>query len=746
MARLGWLGWRGYVVAAMSSLSPLFAGAALGDIGTSTGNWSNWGAFGYGQTPSLAQSFTGNGEAATGVRVRFSNENCCYGYPVRVALYRWDVDARHVVGSALAQSSWSVGHGNCCWYDRTVSFSERVALDAGAHYALLISVSPWWNNYCCAYAHPAIFPSTDYAGGQLYYLNNGASVNAWSTQGWADTGYDLNFTVYTTTDCDGNGIADATEIAAGTAPDCNANGLSDLCEGLAPGAQTFVGDPQGPVGSTASVTYEFDRVLPAQGDVTLRVDASADLSATHEFLLVTVGNGVARAVFTGAESDCSWLEQTITIPRDEFNAAIVKDTVAVSISGSPTVDAAACGGKSQVSIQIDYTEAYRDCNDNLIGDFQDICDGTSIDCNANRNPDECDIASGASADVDGDGTPDECQPDCNGDARPDAFQIFIGEEPDCNANGKPDECDLYTGGGSVDCNTNGVPDECEIAAGTSPDCDLDGKIDSCALAQGLVPDCNSNGVPDSCDIASGFAQDCDADGNPDSCNIAGVWRSTPTQTPFYSSYPLQHMLTGLQPVTQDVTIEVEYAGYTSCAYGYYTRVYLEGAEYQSICDCYWGCCVQNSRTFNVSRDTWNSLAADGQVLVQVTNNSGTNCGNSFARVRVRAQSPAPDCNSNGIPDDCDIESGFDHDCNANGTLDGCDIANGAEDDNKNGYPDPCELDRGDLNMDGIVGGQDLAILLSYWGGTGYTIGDMNHDGVIDGADLSIMLSNWGQSL
>lgn len=745
MARLGWLGWRGYVVAAMSSLSPLFGGAAHGDIGTSTGNWSSYGSWGYCYTATFGQTFVGNGEACSGFRFRFSEESCCSYWPFRAMLCRWDSVNNRVIGPVLAQADSQYSTTGCCWFDKSVTFTNRVPLENGEKYVVFFTVSPWWNQYGCRWANFATRPDSEYADGSMYLLSNGSDQGQWASASWTQIGYDLNFTVYTTTDCDGNGIPDPDEIAAGTAPDCNANGLSDLCEGLAPGAQAFAGDPQGPVGSTASVTYEFDRVLPAQGDVTLRVNASADLSATHEFLLVTVGNGVARAVFTGAESDCSWLEQTITIPRDEFNAAIVKDTVAVSISGSPTVDAAACGGKSQVSIQIDYTEAYRDCNDNLIGDFQDICDGTSIDCNANRNPDECDIASGASADVDGDGTPDECQPDCNGDARPDAFQIFIGEEPDCNANGKPDECDLYTGGGSVDCNANGVPDECDIAAGTSPDCDLDGKIDSCALAQGLVPDCNSNGVPDSCDIASGFAQDCDADGNPDSCNIEGLWRSTPTQTPFYSSYPLQHMLTGLQPVTQDVTIEVEYAGYTTCAYGYYTRVYLEGAEYESICDCYWGCCVQTSRTFNVSRDTWNSLAADGQVLVQVTNDSGTNCGNSFARVRVRADI-APDCNSNGIPDDCDISSGFDHDCNANGTLDGCDIANGAEDDNKNGYPDPCELDRGDLNMDGIVGGQDLAILLSYWGGTGYTIGDMNHDGVIDGADLSIMLSNWGQSL
>ncbi len=46
----------------------------------------------------------------------------------------------------------------------------------------------------------------------------------------------------------------------------------------------------------------------------------------------------------------------------------------------------------------------------------------------------------------------------------------------------------------------------------------------------------------------------------------------------------------------------------------------------------------------------------------------------------------------------------------------------------------------DLNGDGIVGGADLTILLSNWGGTG--VGDVNNDGAIDGIDLAAMLAAW----
>jgi hypothetical protein len=68
-----------------------------------------------------------------------------------------------------------------------------------------------------------------------------------------------------------------------------------------------------------------------------------------------------------------------------------------------------------------------DCNDNGVGDAEDISSGTSLDCNGNGIPDECDVA----------------------DA-----------ELDCNSNGIPDSCDVATGT-SGDDNDNGTPDECE---------------------------------------------------------------------------------------------------------------------------------------------------------------------------------------------------------------------------------------------------------------------------------------------
>jgi hypothetical protein len=53
-------------------------------------------------------------------------------------------------------------------------------------------------------------------------------------------------------------------------------------------------------------------------------------------------------------------------------------------------------------------------------------------------------------------------------------------------------------------------------------------------------------------------------------------------------------------------------------------------------------------------------------------------------------------------------------------------------------PPPCF---GDINLDGVVFGADLGLLLGNWGFSG--TGDLNNDGVVTGADLGLLLGVWG---
>jgi hypothetical protein len=58
-----------------------------------------------------------------------------------------------------------------------------------------------------------------------------------------------------------------------------------------------------------------------------------------------------------------------------------------------------------------------------------------------------------------------------------------------------------------------------------------------------------------------------------------------------------------------------------------------------------------------------------------------------------------------------------------------------------GGPDQPTGNPADLNGDGFVTAQDLAILLGNWGGTG--IGDINLDGTVSAPDLGALLNAWG---
>ena len=68
--------------------------------------------------------------------------------------------------------------------------------------------------------------------------------------------------------------------------------------------------------------------------------------------------------------------------------------------------------------------------------------------------------------------------------------------------------------------------------------------------------------------------------------------------------------------------------------------------------------------------------------------------------------------------------------------------------NTNGIPDICEgptCHDIDLNLNGIVDGGDLGILLAFWGtvSPAFPRADINGDGLVNGADLGIVLASWG---
>ena len=86
---------------------------------------------------------------------------------------------------------------------------------------------------------------------------------------------------------------------------------------------------------------------------------------------------------------------------------------------------------------------------------------------------------------------------------------------------------------------------------------------------------------------------------------------------------------------------------------------------------------------------------------------------------------------------------FGEDCNGNGVCDVFDLDAGAPDTNANDVLDVCEVARGDLNLDGVIGSADLMFLLIQWGTFGANAADLNGDGIVNAADASILIANWG---
>jgi hypothetical protein len=93
-----------------------------------------------------------------------------------------------------------------------------------------------------------------------------------------------------------------------------------------------------------------------------------------------------------------------------------------------------------------------------------------------------------------------------------------------------------------------------------------------------------------------------------------------------------------------------------------------------------------------------------------------------------------DDNGDGVGDHCD--------CNRNGVRDDEDIAGGAFDSDNDGVLDECEA-WGDLDGDGHVGLNDLAILLADYNCTSDCTADINGDGVVNLADLAELLGHYG---
>ena len=291
--------------------------------------------------------------------------------------------------------------------------------------------------------------------------------------------------------------------------------------------------------------------------------------------------------------------------------------------------------------------------------------------------------------------------------------------PDCNGNGIPDPCDLDCNapgcgqpcGGSLDCNANGIPDECE------PDCNGNGVPDDCDIAAGTSPDCQPNGIPDECEdgvserVNNGDFESGVLDGWSQINSINGKFViDNGTVDPAGPGAPLAPC-EGVFGVVNDANGAGTYRLYQEVTIP--PDVISATLSWTDQIRNHWSAFVNPDQAFRVEIwDTGNFILEEvfstqpGDPLQQqCTPRSVDLSAYAGQTIRVAFVCQAMqfymnvhlddihlesvqevDCNQNGVPDECDIASGFSGDCQPNGKPDECE-----PDCNNNSIPDDCDI-------------------------------------------------------
>jgi formylglycine-generating enzyme required for sulfatase activity/subtilisin-like proprotein convertase family protein len=378
-------------------------------------------------------------------------------------------------------------------------------------------------------------------------------------------------------DCNQDGTADWSQIAAGTVTDANLNGEPDecdqsLCTGRAvrragTGGTIPDNNPSNPLVRTVTMpslpgnptVRELRVVLDINhtwlSDLTITLQRGTDAPLTLHSSCGGTNDviGVYRLVDTAWEGapgslvricDGPLINQGGSNPETQFRYATgtYRPNQGTAATGFQAVRGLALAGTWTLKIADSRLQDVGTLN----GWALEVryTDPAPADCDGALGPDCAQIAADPGRDCDQDGVLDACQSlagDCDGDGRRDRCQVFDGTAQDCDGNGVLDACDLAAGT-VQDCNNNGTPDACDLDDG-EPDADSDGLLDACEQSWG---DVNLDGVVDGADLGAllsgwgtaGPLGDLDGDGfvgGSDLGILLAHWGQTPWAQPGLTS-------------------------------------------------------------------------------------------------------------------------------------------------------------------------------------------------------------------
>ena len=296
-------------------------------------------------------------------------------------------------------------------------------------------------------------------------------------------------------DCDGDGVHDQIQLAAGAA-DCNGNDILDICELCPPGSILWSRD----------CTYCESAM---HGGITL-VQPSSNQNASNHFYRVfdarPGGQTWDDAQLTAWAAGSSGQLATIDFGNTTDTAA-AEGVLLARLNWSPNTNGTLWLGGLQIApVDTDDIWAWAGGGDwtwtNWATGEPDDLDGTE-----NGQEDRLlvwdEIAgywtwADSSINTLAAGHVQEFDPDCDCDLQLDDCQITLEPDLDLNVNGRLDECEIIDDP-TLDCDGNGLLDSWEIATDPNLDCDGSLQLDVCELNDGLLLDCDGNGIPDICD-------------------------------------------------------------------------------------------------------------------------------------------------------------------------------------------------------------------------------------------------------
>jgi hypothetical protein len=524
-----------------------------------------------------------------------------------------------------------------------------------------------------------------------------------------------------------------------------------------------------------------------------------DCPATPDRATITLTTDQFRTLIAGTNALTVTMTCPATVDPTECKASgLTQFTLMYVGIDAQTGD---CNDNDLLDIYETYDGTSPDCNSNGVPDSCDFERGGASDCNLNGVLDGCEIAANQSIDCDQNGQIDTCEivsagtdVDCDQNGRIDRCQVADVSGIDCNSNLKPDSCDIASGL-SLDRDANRRPDECQTVTVPGIYGSIQAAIDAAPANEMRIISVSAgtydgpiafNGKPvivrgtsaASTVIAGNGGQQLSVvrftGGEPAIAALERVTvRGGTTGTPIPNS-PTALGGGGIFGIdsaasVRDCVVEQNAGGFGGGAYFLRCTGEVRGTNIRNNSASSDGGGFQQNQGSQkltdvvIEGNTCNSRGG-GMHLVQgnptltrvaVRNNYSNNLigGISWYALGSATATAALDAcavTGNGA---LVTQGGVGISAPNTGTptisLRGTNVCNNTPRPNVSGaWADLggnsiCDC-AGDLNLDGLVNGADLGLMLSSWGPCGTNCPyDINADGQVNGADLGLVLSAWG---